>query len=66
MINLSQVREEILIERYNEVSEDYKKYSLELKIFIDKLIALRTELTNLENELKNRGLLNNGIHTGSK
>ena len=63
MIDLSQVRDDILLERYNELSQKYKLNTDELKEFVIKLIATKNEIGILEVELKKRSLIDNDLRT---
>lgn len=63
MIDLSQVRDDILLERYNELSQKYKLNTDELKEFVIKLMATKNEIGILEVELKKRSLIDNDLRT---
>ena len=50
-----------LLERYNDISKKYSIYVEDLKLFLSKFTNIRTEIIQLEIELKNRGVLKDGI-----
>jgi hypothetical protein len=50
-----------LLERYNDISKRYTIYVEDLKLFLSKFTNIRTEIIQVESELRKRGVLKDGI-----
>ena len=56
MVDLSEVRKEILIERYEEISKKYANFGEKLEEFLKEFASIKNEIKILSDELIKRGL----------
>jgi len=57
-MNLKNHSNDILLERYKDLGEQYKIFSQELEKVLKKFTDIRSELVLIEFELKERNLIN--------